>query len=292
MAGQPLETGMRLRGANEEVPLDTARGASFRRHPREIAGVKLPTYFVHPPYKQGKGYTYWVKAVDVPPDSELCFSIGMGELSPERSDGVQFEVHVADVPEAGEPDYRRLFQETTNQHRWLPQRVSLAAFSGRRVLLKFVADCGPQDNATTDHAYWGDVKIVKAGMAENRITPERRYMTWVNDRVFRSSFYYRHVQSDQVNLTFDIEGPEDVTIRRITAHAHPDAIYRVFEHGLVLANPSRRPYTFDLDQLLPGRQYRRIQATPRQDTENNNGRLVGSTVTLEERDALFLVRVK
>jgi hypothetical protein len=117
-------------------------------------------------------------------------------------------------------------------------------------------------------------------------------MTWVNERVFPSSFYYRHIQSEEVDLSFNIEGKQAVTLRSLTAHAHADAICRVFEGGIVLANPSLKPYTFDLKDLSPGRQYRRIKATARQDVENNNGRPVGPTVTLGERDALFLVRVR
>ena len=292
MVGRPTEIGMKLRTANREVPLDKSQGASFQSHPREIAGVKLPTYFVHLPYTSGRGYTFWTQEIDVPKDGELRFSIGMGELSPQRSDGVRFEVHAAEVGNGKVGGYAKIFEHTTNQHQWLPQAVSLSSFGKKRIRLKFIADCGPKDNATTDHAHWGDVKIVKPGVVESRITEAKQYMTWVNDRMFRSGFYYRHIRSDEVDLSFAIEGKQSVTLRSVTAHAHPDAIYRVFEGGIVLANPSLKPYTFDLDQISPGRQYRRFKATPQQDLKTNNGRPVGKTVTLGERDALFLARMK
>ena len=54
----------------------------------------------------------------------------------------------------------------------------------------------------------------------------------------------RHIRSDEVDLSFAIEGKQSVTLRSVTAHAHPDVIYRVFEGGIVLANHSkteRRP---------------------------------------------------
>jgi hypothetical protein len=292
MGGKPLETGMKLRGAREEVPLDASHGASFQARPREIAGVTLPAYFVHPPYKSGTGYTFWTKKTHVPPDSELRFSIGMGELSPQRSDGVQFEVYAAELHSGTTGNDTKIFEKLTNQHQWLPQVVSLATLANKRIRLKFVADCGPNDNATTDHAHWSDVRIVRAGAAEKEITKFKQYMTWVNQQMFRSGFYYRHIQSDEVDLFFDIEGSQAVTICSVTAHAHPDAIYRTCEGGIVLANPSRKPYTFDLKKISPGHKYRRIKATARQDVENNNGRPVGPTVTLGERDALFLVRVE
>jgi hypothetical protein len=87
-----------------------------------------------------------------------------------------------------------------------------------------------------------------------------------------------------------VEGGEPVTISAVSAHAAPDAMARVFERGLVLANPSLSPVTFDLRALSPGRAYRRIRATQGQDVAANNGAAVGETVTLGERDALFLVR--
>jgi hypothetical protein len=290
MAAPPLVTGIKLRGAAQQGPLDQARGASFRRRSTTIDGTTLPAYFVHPPYKNGTGSTFWTQEVDVPETYELRFSIGMGELSPERSDGVRFEVHAAKVDDGTVGTYEKLFEATSKAHQWLAQTVALGDLSGNRVRFKFVADCGPQDNATTDHAYWGNVRLVRSGTDDRQITEARQHMTWVNDRLFTSTFYYRHVQSETVNLSVTVEGSPPVTIRCVTAHAHPDAIYREFENGLVLANPSHWPYTFDLQRLTPGRRYRRLQATPAQDVETNNGQPVGTTVTLGERDALFLLR--
>jgi hypothetical protein len=169
--------------------------------------------------------------------------------------------------------------------------VPLAAWAGKRVRLKFVADCGPQDNSTTDQGFWGDVKIVKSGVAEAAITPAKSYLSWANGRSFTSAFYFRDIRSTTVDVKLSVEGDEPITLEKISAHAHPDAMFRRFEQGIVLANPSRQPYAFDLDKLSPGVCYRRIQATPDQDTQVNNGRPVTGVLTLGERDALFLVRV-
>ena len=280
---------MRLRG-DREVALDQASGASLQQANCEILGVELPAYLIHPPYKNKKGYTFWTQRAFIPENSELHFSLGMGELSPERSDGVQFEVHAAVIGPNGIGDFVQIFRNTTNQHRWQPHAVSLAAFAMRDVQFKFVADCGPNDDATTDHARWGDVKIVQVGLTEHQVTEEKQSMTWVNDRLFKSHFYFHHIKSPEVDLSFAIEGAEPVVLKGLTAHGAPDAMYRVFEGGIVIANPSREEYTFDLQTLSPGRRYRRIQATSRQDVATNNGASVGRRVTLGERDALFLVR--
>jgi hypothetical protein len=113
-------------------------------------------------------------------------------------------------------------------------------------------------------------------------------MSWVNNRAFPAAFYFRDIRSAAVDLKIKIEGDEPVTIHHLTAHAHPDAIYRLFENGLVLANPSARPYTFDLQTIAPQRGFSRIQGSPTQDPATNNGQPVGQSVTLAPLDALFL----
>jgi hypothetical protein len=308
MASSPVETGIRLRGGREK-PLARDTGASVRRTRAGLAGETRAAWFVHPPYKRGKGYTYWIAEADVPAATEdggpaLTFAIGMGPMSPERSDGVWFSVHAAEIAglrrdEAasaaqaggGAGKWRKLFEKSTKEHRWLAQRVPLGDLAGRRVRLKFVADCGPRDDATTDHAHWGDARIVGPAINEADITPRKSYMTWVGRGAMTSGFYFRDVRSRAVDIGFEVEGAAPVTVESVTAHARPDAMYRVFERGLVLANPSPRPYEFRLSELTPGRRYRRIKATARQDTAVNTGAEVGGVVRLGPMDALFLVRL-
>ncbi|MBN2450860.1 MAG: hypothetical protein JXR77_10755 [Lentisphaeria bacterium] len=290
MADRLDATGMCLRGQAEQA-VEGTTGAQVVQRVATVGGISLPTVFVHPPWRDGStGYTFWVREVDVPDDPELRFSIAMGEKSPERSDGVWFSVHAA-VVERGVPGaYEKVFEATSKAHEWLPQTVSLGPYGGRRLRLKFVADAGPRDDSTTDHAHWGAVRIVPSGVDESRVTQAAGSMTWVNDQPFTSSFYYRHIRSDRVDLTFTIESPEPVLLHSIRAYAHPDTLYRAFANGLVLANPSRHPASFDLRAIRPGVRYRRLQATEHQDGQTNNGQRVGDTVTLGERDGLFLLR--
>lgn len=288
---KPSATGMVLRG-QQESPLDRSFGARVDYRPHETIGDQSwEAYAIHPPFLGGRGAVFWTRDVDVPPDAELRFQLGMAAKSPARSDGVWFQVWIA-PQNAGQTDaFRKVFERSTKAHQWQPQSVPLAAWAGRRVRLKFVADCGPQDNTTTDQGFWGDVKIVRAGVAEADITPAKAYMSWANARSFTSVFYFRDIRSPIIDLRLTVEGSEPITIERLSVHSHPDAMFRRFEHGIVLANPSRQPYTFDLGQLSPGVPYRRIQGTPNQDPETNSGQPVGQQVTVGERDALFLVRV-
>ena len=108
---------------------------------------------------------------------------------------------------------------------------------------------------------------------------------------FESAFYFRDLTNANVNLTLEFEGTNAVTIHSIAAYGGPDAMYRVFEHGLVLANPSfSQTVTFDLQAITPGRTYRRLQGSEHQDPVVNNGTAVGSQIDIGPRDGLFLIR--
>ena len=286
---EPPATAMCLRGG-KETALDPASGASVRfQRARRLGDEAHDAYSVHPPYRGHTGYAVWWRACTVPADGRLELFCGMGEKAPQRSDGVVFRVEVAELPDGKCGEFQAVLEHTQKAAEWTPHTVRLGHLAGKRVRLRFVSDCGPRDNATTDHSYWGDVCVVGAG-GRAGLTPARRFMTWANGKAFTSGFWFDDVRSKHVDLEFVVEGAEPVRITGLTAHAAPDAICREFTGGLVLANPSPRPLEFDLATLVPGKGYRRFQASALQDTATNNGKAVGAKVQLGPRDALFLVR--
>jgi thiol-disulfide isomerase/thioredoxin len=107
---------------------------------------------------------------------------------------------------------------------------------------------------------------------------------------FNALFYFRNLEAERINLIFQIEGHESIYLERLAIYAAQNGIYREFEHGLVLANPSSVPYTFDLAALSPGNTFRRLQGSTNQDLQTNNGLAVINIVTLPAEDALFLVK--
>jgi hypothetical protein len=119
---------------------------------------------------------------------------------------------------------------------------------------------------------------------------ENRFMTWVNGNDFDSGFYFPNVESSQVDLEFVIEGSESIWLHSIQAYAHPDVIYRQFVNGLVVANPSPRPYVFELDRLFPGQTFRRLKGSPTQDTICNDGSIVHGELNIGSKEGLFLIK--
>ncbi|HYW81418.1 MAG TPA: hypothetical protein VE890_17670, partial [Thermoguttaceae bacterium] len=274
-------TGMRCRG-EEEKSIDESLGASVQWAKGVTLGDQThDTYRVHPPYRGKTGYTFWQRDVTVPVYGRLTFFTGMGEMSPGRSDGVTFRVLVGDT---------MVFEQTQVASQWIRHEVSLAAYAGQRVRMKFVADCGPRDNSTTDHAQWGDVLVVDPNR-DTQPTSPISHMSWLGTKEFTSGFYFSDVRSDSVDLEFIVEGNEPIELSAIGIYRHPDAIFREFEHGLVLANPSPRSYTFDLSRLTPGRKFRHLKGSSQQDPNVNDGSPVDGRVTLGPKEGLFLVEM-
>jgi hypothetical protein len=288
-----MTTGMQLRG-QPIAEIDSQSGAAVGWAGSATLGDRTCTALrAHPPYKDGKtGMVFWQRNVFVPGGAVLSLCTGMGEKAPGRSDGVVFIVQANAVDDGGRPgDPIELLGHSQIASQWVGHRISLAQLAGKTVQLRFIADAGPQDNATTDHAYWGDV-FTAVPDAEGIIPKPRRdrFMTWTGQQAFTSHFYFRDVPAGAVDLTFEFEGAEPVYLSNVTAHAAADVLFREFEQGLVVANPSGHPVTLDLTRLLPGKQYRRIRGSSRQDPMTNNGQPVGNALTLPAMDALFLVR--
>lgn len=276
------------RRGEEETTSAGDSGAIVRWTPgKRLGGEAHDAYLVHPPYRGKTGYTFWHRDVSLPEAARIEFFTGMGEKSPQRSDGLVFRLLVAEIRHAEPAGYVQVFEHAQVAAEWVAHRLALSPWAGKKVRLKFVCDCGPGDDATTDHGHWGDVVVLGPG-GRAAWTAPARFMTWLDDRHFTSGFYFAEVKSDNVDLEWTVEGSEPVWISSIRAYHRPDVIYRQFEHGLVLANPSPRPYVFDLEGMFPGREFRRLRGSPRQDPAANNGSPVAARLTLGPWEGLFL----
>ena len=126
----------------------------------------------------------------------------------------------------------------------------------------------------------------------NQLKEDNREFALVDGKPFVAVFYFRNLKGNSVDVELCLESNEPMWLESLAAYAAPDAMYREFERGVVIANPGVSLFTFKLAELLPGRSYRRILGTELQDPVANNGKLVGGSVDLPALDALFLVREK
>jgi len=138
-------------------------------------------------------------------------------------------------------------------------------------------------------------RLLQAAVAGSEIEPTMDVkiipnMSYVNEKPFTSSFYFKDLSGKHVTFRFRIEGSEQIKISKLSVHAAPDVMFRRFENGLVLANPSSHDVKLELAKIWPGERFRRIKGSPNQDPHTNNGQPARKTVTLAARDALFLIR--
>jgi hypothetical protein len=290
MQQPPLATGMTLSGQKDE-PIRVETGTSFRPASLvQIAGEIHLAYGVHPPFRNAKGSVSWETMATIPAEKpRLTFFSGLTDKAKGKSDGVGLKVEVR--RESGVEEVLALHH---TEKQWVSRSADLSRWAGQTVRLRFTTDAGPAGNTVADHAFWGDVRVESgetnvAGRDKLALTPAR-IMTWANGEWFESGFYFRNLGSRTVDLTFEFEGGEPVHLAALTAHAAADAIARDYEHGVVLANPSTRPFTFNLARLFPNAKLRRLQSSPEQDPKTNDGSPAGATITVGPRDALFLVK--
>jgi|GEM_PF-5891189 len=109
----------------------------------------------------------------------------------------------------------------------------------------------------------------------------------------RVAFYCQSAGPATVTINIEAEGVEPLYIKNFTVHSAQDVLYREFEGGVVLANPSDTPHTFNLDKLFPGQRFKRLKGNDKEDPTNvNDGSKVSGNMELEPLSGIFLVKVR
>ena len=101
------------------------------------------------------------------------------------------------------------------------------------------------------------------------------------------SLYYREIGGINQNITLTFDQQDDVTIKDLTIHQSSQLIAREFQNGVVLVNPAHSEQEFDLTSLFGNKIYNKIEGI--NDPIYNDGEEVQGTVTVGDRNALFLI---
>lgn len=148
------------------------------------------------------------------------------------------------------------------------------------------AELSPHEHA--DSYRMLTVAVVPSGVA--RASFKAQPSSPVAGQRFRGRYYFRNLAAGGYDVVIQAEGAGRISIHAIAAHAAADVAVRAYERGVILANPSHRSQLFALEKLFPATGLRRLQATSAQDAVVNNGGLVGGSVELAAKDALFLLK--
>lgn len=109
---------------------------------------------------------------------------------------------------------------------------------------------------------------------------------------FKSVFYHRNQFHQSVDVHLVFETPISVKLRDIRIERATPVVYREFENGVVVVNPSVRSIQIDVNKLFPELRLKRIKGTPAQlqwdPYQYNTGKPVENELTLEPVDAIFL----
>jgi len=154
----PFTKGYCVRGGKEIIGGKDTEDGSFEPTRGRSGGVERTCLFSHPPYGRNKaGYAFAIHGLELPAElqTSLEFAMGMRE-GLHATDGVTYKVIVVDAADK----QTEVFSQHHKATAWQETRADLSAFAGQRIRLKLIADCGPADDTTADHALWGDAKVV------------------------------------------------------------------------------------------------------------------------------------
>lgn len=120
----------------------------------EINGERREVLFAHPPAAPRATQVRW-QNLEIPDQAVLNFGIAMAPVqwSPEKGDGVEFEVEVSDGTESATVFKKSIDPKNRpDDRRWHDYSINLNKWRGRKVSLTFITR-GLQNNAY-DHAGW------------------------------------------------------------------------------------------------------------------------------------------
>ncbi len=119
---------------------------------------------------------------------------------------------------------------------------------------------------------------------------ETTYASPVGKLPFDAVFYLRDVPPGTYSFDLIVEGNEPFRVLDYSVHPSADLTVREYENGVVLANPSSSQAVLDVAKLFPDMRFRHLSATDGQDTAVNTAQPVGELITIDELDAVFLVK--
>jgi hypothetical protein len=147
--------------SGEVVAQGVGRSDNFADTWGKVGGVVLPkVIWQHPEYKKGPGYTRAVfPDVPVPKGkSELSFAIGILDKNAPYSDGVVFKISVIGAKGKEQQVFEKAWSKKTNKG-WDENTVGMSKYAGQKVQVVLTVDCGPNDNAMSDHGVWADLVL-------------------------------------------------------------------------------------------------------------------------------------
>lgn len=108
----------------------------------------------------------------------------------------------------------------------------------------------------------------------------------VGNEWFDCGLYVRGSEVDHIDLHFNVEGDLPIEIGNFKVHAYPDVMYREFDNGVVIGNPSDAPVEFSLDEAFPGQKLEKLKG--QYHPIFNDGSPVSGVIQLGALDAIFL----
>jgi hypothetical protein len=148
--------GICLRGGKELPDLGQSGACADWRASR-CGDVEKHSFFMHPPYQGGVGYTYALyEPLTLPASQPAAFRAWVGKADgSDPGDGHVFKLAVVEA--AGAETV--VAQTNITQHEWRRFEADLSRWAGQTVRLKLIVDVGPRNDSSGDWAPWAEMRL-------------------------------------------------------------------------------------------------------------------------------------
>lgn len=157
-ASRPYRKGFRTRQGKENYHFEQGTDGDVSFLASGVSGGQAkPALFMHPPWGAAQaGYVFYEIPVQLPDyPAELTGATGFRD-GLNATDGGVFDVFVT----TADGERENVFHHPQDAVEFQDFSVDLSRYAGRQITLRLQFDCGPANDTSADHAFWGEPKIV------------------------------------------------------------------------------------------------------------------------------------
>ena len=118
-------------------------------------GVVKNGFATHPPYMKGPGCIWFDYEIALPAEN-VVFTAAVGKRDgSDAGDGIWYSARVVN-PDGSQTT---IGETTVKTFGWGTLEADLSAYAGKKVILRLVTDCGPDNNTAADWAAWSELAL-------------------------------------------------------------------------------------------------------------------------------------
>ena len=106
-----------------------------------------------------------------------------------------------------------------------------------------------------------------------------------------SEFYFRNTFAGKAELVFEADAKSKLWMKELTVRSAIPVMYREFENGVVVANPSLKTIAFPISKIFPNSTLKHLTSLEKPQ-HPQSGLIVGESIAIGALDGVFLEKIR